>query len=107
MPIAPKPYRRTQSQPRPEQWASRTAEYRKWYKSPRWLRLREYVLQRDFNRCQKCGAVLGEYAQVDHIVPHRGDYDLFFDDRNLQALCGACHSAKTSAEEGGFGNARK
>ena len=34
-------------------------------------------------------------AEVDHIRPHGGDERLFFDRRNLQGLCKACHTAKT------------
>ncbi|WP_312032689.1 HNH endonuclease [Sinorhizobium psoraleae] len=28
---------------------------------------------------------------VDHITPHRGQLDLFFDPSNLQSLCKSCH----------------
>jgi len=35
---------------------------------------------------------------VDHIIPHRGDYELFWDELNWQSLCVAHHSAKTSQE---------
>ena len=37
---------------------------------------------------------------VDHIVPHRGDKDLFWDsDGNWQALCTGCHNRKTGRGE--------
>ena len=32
---------------------------------------------------------------VDHIVPHRGNQDLFWNIRNWQPLCKACHDEKT------------
>ncbi len=32
---------------------------------------------------------------VDHIVPHRGDKKLFWDQANWQPLCKACHDHKT------------
>lgn len=32
---------------------------------------------------------------VDHIVPHRGDPKLFWDERNWQPLCKPCHDRKT------------
>lgn len=36
------------------------------------------------------------FAQcVDHIVPHRGDLNLFWDLDNWQSLCNQCHSRKT------------
>jgi 5-methylcytosine-specific restriction protein A len=41
---------------------------------------------------------------VDHIKPHQGDPELFWDSENLQALCAPCHSRKTASEDGGFGN---
>lgn len=41
---------------------------------------------------------------VDHIVPHRGDYELFWDSRNWQPLCRTCHGIKIVREDGGFGN---
>jgi 5-methylcytosine-specific restriction protein A len=44
---------------------------------------------------------------VDHIIPHRGDHDLFWDEANWQPLCTSCHSEKTAREDGGFGNATR
>ena len=44
---------------------------------------------------------------VDHIVPHRGSYALFWDPGNHQAMCDRCHSSKTAREDGGFGNATR
>lgn len=35
---------------------------------------------------------------VDHIVPHRGDVVLFWDQTNWQGLCASCHSSKTARE---------
>lgn len=32
---------------------------------------------------------------VDHIVPHRGNRALFWDESNWQPLCQSCHSRKT------------
>ena len=40
---------------------------------------------------------------VDHIVPHKGDRQRFWDKANHQALCKPCHDAKTAREDGGFG----
>jgi 5-methylcytosine-specific restriction enzyme A len=42
---------------------------------------------------------------VDHIIPHRGNYSLFWNPGNHQALCVVCNSKKAALEEGGFGNA--
>jgi predicted kinase len=42
---------------------------------------------------------------VDHIIPHKGDYELFWDEGNWQTLCKRCHDVKTATEDGGFGAA--
>ena len=34
---------------------------------------------------------------VDHIQPHRGDPELFWDQNNWQSACKSCHNAKTAA----------
>ena len=33
---------------------------------------------------------------VDHILPHRGNQELFWDQSNWQPLCYSCHSIKTT-----------
>jgi 5-methylcytosine-specific restriction enzyme A len=32
---------------------------------------------------------------VDHVIPHRGDAVLFWDESNWQSLCTTCHNRKT------------
>jgi len=44
---------------------------------------------------------------VDHIIPHSGDMDLFWDRQNWQPLCASCHGRKTAGEDGGFGNKKR
>lgn len=46
-------------------------------------------------------------TELDHIIPHRGDKDLFWSRENWQGLCKTHHSRKTAAEDGGWGNARR
>lgn len=37
-------------------------------------------------------------AQTDHVVPHRGNAELFWDELgNWQTLCAACHTRKSGA----------
>ena len=55
--------------------------------------------------CLKEGRVT-EATDVDHVIPHRGDPTLFWDETNWQALCHECHSRKTAREDGAFGNPR-
>lgn len=38
-------------------------------------------------------------AVVDHIVPHRGNERLFWDESNWQPLCKRCHDGKTRTED--------
>jgi 5-methylcytosine-specific restriction protein A len=38
---------------------------------------------------------------VDHITPHRGNEELFWNQTNHQALCKRCHDRKTATEDGG------
>lgn len=51
--------------------------------------------------CVQC-AKQGKYVRatvVDHIIPHRGDQKLFWDQNNWQALCKSCHDKKTLTED--------
>lgn len=47
-------------------------------------------------RCVRCNA---PSTVVDHIVPHRGDRQLFWSRSNWQPLCTPCHSRAKQAEE--------
>ena len=44
--------------------------------------------------CSTLGRVTAA-SVVDHIVPHRGDQELFWDLSNWQSLCAPCHNRKT------------
>ena len=80
-------------------------EWRKWYKTSRWQRLREQVLIRDHFICQRTKALLiGKYpapnsAVVDHIKPHRGNEELFWDMCNLQSVSKEYHDSIKQAQE--------
>lgn len=52
--------------------------------------------------CERRGRVVAA-NEVDHVVPHKGDMVLFWDNTNWQSLCKPCHSLKTATEDGGFG----
>jgi 5-methylcytosine-specific restriction enzyme A len=75
----------------------------------RWQRARDRFL-REHPLCVECkrdGRPVPAVV-VDHIVPHRGDQDLFWDELNWQPLCKPHHDAKTQqelAEERGGGSA--
>jgi len=70
----------------------------------RWQRYRSAYIHRHplCKRCQLVGRMT--MAQVvDHITPHKGDINAFWDPANHQPLCKPCHDRKTATEDGGFG----
>lgn len=50
--------------------------------------------------CEECLKynVLRPSKETDHIIPHNGNYKLFWNSDNWQALCKTCHSQKTNKE---------
>jgi 5-methylcytosine-specific restriction enzyme A len=70
---------------------------------PRWRRARAAYLARH-PWCVPCQAAgrLKPATIVDHVVPHRGDPVLFWDEGNWAAMCKRCHDTKT-AREGRWG----
>ena len=61
-----------------------------------WRRARKAFLQKHplCAECRKVGK-LTPATVVDHIIPHRGDRKLFWDENNWQPLCKDCHDRKT------------
>jgi 5-methylcytosine-specific restriction protein A len=72
----------------------------------RWQKYRRWFLCQPQNAiCVRCKAE-GKATPptvVDHITPHRGNEQLFWDPANHQPLCEGCHNHKTATEDGGFG----
>jgi len=66
----------------------------------RWQRAARRFLARN-PLCRQCESEGRTNAAgcVDHIVPHRGDYGLFWDKGNWQPLCKRCHDRKTARGE--------
>lgn len=79
--------------------------WRDWYKTARWQRLRLRVLNRDNWTCRQTGVLLTgkdpapNSPIADHIVPHNGDPDLFWDIDNLQAVSKAWHDGPKQSRE--------
>lgn len=66
----------------------------------RWQKVRKSYLEAH-PLCVQC-AKQGKYVRatvVDHIIPHRGDQKLFWDQNNWQSLCKSCHDKKTLTED--------
>lgn len=69
--------------------------WRKWYGTKRWQDLRLSVLIRDQFTCRMCGKQSFQPAAMhcDHVEPHRGVEELFWNESNLQTLCASpCHN---------------
>lgn len=88
---------------RPKRTGDRSAEAESWrwmYKTGKWtddLRPNQ-LLNEPF--CREC-ARRGERVRatdVDHVVDHKGDWQVFTDPDNLESLCHSCHSRKTATE---------
>lgn len=83
------------------------ALWRAWYKTARWQALRRLILKRDLYTCQRTGVLLtGKHPApnspvIDHIKPHRGHPELFWDEKNLMAVSKAFHDAEKQREEQG------
>ena len=67
----------------------------------RWQKARERFLK-DRPLCCYCereGRVEAATV-VDHIIPHKGNQALFWDESNWQPLCKRCHDSTKAKEEG-------
>lgn len=80
-------------------------EWRRWYKTADWQRLRWSVLVDHLFTCQMagCGQIYADTSKLvaDHKTPHHGDKALFWDKNNLQCLCKPCHDKLKQREERG------
>lgn len=93
--------RRAESTKQWNQRASRTksAAYHSMYNTPEWKKKsKAFLFQHPF--CVRCGA---KAILVDHIIPHRGNGVLFWDESNWQSMCQSCHSIKTRQEKRVYG----
>jgi 5-methylcytosine-specific restriction enzyme A len=76
-----------------KRWDRRAAVFKRLYPL---CGMRPNGLRAIGSRCQEEGrTTIAEL--VDHVIPHRGNPTLMWDERNWQSLCRACHSAKTAA----------
>ena len=77
--------------------AGRLYDLRRWRR-----RSKQFLTENPLCRmCEKIGRV-AVATLVDHIVPHKGDETLFWDENNWQPLCATDHSgAKASFERTG------
>lgn len=64
------------------------------YRDPKWQKASKIFLMAN-PICVICGRPA---TDTDHIRPHKGDYNLFWDVSNWQPLCHECHARKTYQE---------
>jgi 5-methylcytosine-specific restriction protein A len=68
------------------------------YNTNRWRKLKSEHLK-EHPYCCKCGISKNEISlQVHHIIPPRGNEELFFDENNLTSICPVCHKIITTRE---------
>ncbi len=69
------------------------------FNSPRWKQARKIHLQNEpLCRPHRAQGQLHPGTVVDHIKPHRGDLDLFWDTTNWQTVCLSYHGIKSRHE---------
>jgi 5-methylcytosine-specific restriction enzyme A len=74
------------------------------YDSRRWRAAAKYFLFQEENQlCKICLSFGRETLAtiVDHIIPHKGNIDLFWSSDNWQGLCPHCHSSIKKQIEAG------
>ena len=79
------------------EWQQGKTSTQRGYGAP-WRRLRIEVMNRDRGLCQTCKRAgrITQATEVDHIIPkHQNGTDSL---TNTEAICSACHRAKTSTE---------
>ncbi|WP_286929224.1 HNH endonuclease [Pseudomonas sp. UBA7721] len=83
----------------PGSWRSGMTSSQRGY-NYKWQKARERYLEENplCAYCAKTGRTTAA-SVVDHVVPHRGDRDLFWNRDNWQPLCKTCHDTVKQAEE--------
>lgn len=77
-------------------------EERQWIHSPRWRKASRMFLNEHplCAECERQGRTRGAYL-VDHIIPHEGNYEKFWDESNWQSMCIEDHEAKHKGDRWG------
>jgi len=79
--------------------------WRKWYCLKRWKDMRVVRLRLCQWRCERTGVLVigrhpaGNSPVLDHVMPHRGDPDLFWDPTNVQIVAKAWHDKEKQKQE--------
>lgn len=83
---------------------NKSSQYQ-FYRTRRWVHLRQQALERDHYICQYCqlSGVITPAKTVDHIVPVEADQGLATKLENLAVVCPSCHTKKTRFEQRYYG----
>ena len=71
------------------------------YNNAEWRNLRREVLERANYECQQCGVTAAESGfplEIHHIIPPKGNKELFYNINNCVTLCKLCHARITQEE---------
>lgn len=103
MPMRPPTHRAYKPMP-----VKRASAAKRGYCGAEWEATRKRILKRDKWRCVLCNAPLfakGSKPNIDHVIDKKDGGTN--EDGNLRTLCPSCHSSRTCAESGGFGNPKQ
>ena len=73
-------------------WVEYKEERAKFFNSPEWQNIRDFILERDENTCQRCGAknACGIPFNIHHVISY--SYEEYrLNPENLVSLCKKCH----------------
>ena len=95
----PKKTAKTLSAPNPNSWRKSGSAHSRGY-TYKWQKAREKFLF-EHPLCVYCDrlGIVKVAEVVDHIIPHKGDMELFWDKKNWQPLCKYCHDSVKAKEE--------
>ena len=84
---------------RRDQRSAEAEAWRRWYWTARWRRIASHH-KRNEPLCRMCKAngLITIATECDHVVPHKGDPELFWNGE-LQSLCRPCHARDKQGEE--------
>ena len=71
------------------------------YNNAEWRALRREILKRDNYQCRQCGMTAEESGyplEIHHVIPPKGNKELFYNINNCVTLCKFCHSRITQME---------
>ena len=83
----------------PDSWRSGKTSSQRGY-DYRWQKARARYLC-EHSLCVMCDrdGIVTAATVVDHVIPHRGDQQLFWDEHNWQSLCKPHHDGEKAAQE--------